>query len=87
MKSVLLSSLSIVLGGCVSVSPVLSTGDHAFMISVVSHNQWKEAIESGITQANDYCAKQSLKATITNTTTAGTDFMSSSKAQVWFTCK
>lgn len=38
-------------------------------------------------EANMFCAKQNLKATITNSTTAGTDLMSSSKSQVWFTCK
>ncbi len=57
------------------------------MISVVSHAQWKEAIERGVTGANEFCAKQNRKATITNSTTAGTDMMSSSKAQVWFTCE
>ena len=86
MKIVLLGFLFFVLSGCVSTSPVLPTGDHAYMISVVSHAQWKEAIESGVMQANEFCAKQNRKATITNSTTAGTDMMSSSKAQVWFTC-
>lgn len=87
MKITMLCFLFLVLSGCVSTSPVLPTGDDAYMISVVSHAQWKEAIETGVMQANEFCAKRDRKATITNTTTAGTDMMSSSKAQVWFTCK
>jgi len=79
--------LFLALGGCVSVSPALPTGDHSYMISVVSHAQWSEAIERGVVEANSFCASQGLKATITNSTTSGTDLMSSSKAQVWFICR
>jgi hypothetical protein len=75
------------LAGCVTASPVLPVGDNAYMISVVSHNQWKEAIETGVVQANEFCASKHQKATIDRSTTAGTDMMSSSKAQVWFSCK
>jgi hypothetical protein len=85
MKWLMISILMI--GGCVSTSPVLPTGENTYMISVVSHSQWNEAIETGVTQANAFCASKNLKATINNSTTAGTDFMSSSKAQVWFTCQ
>jgi hypothetical protein len=85
---ILVSGLALALQtGCVSVSPALPVGDNTYMISVVSHSQWSEAIESGIAQANEFCADKHLKAVITNTTTAGTDFMSSSKAQVWFQCQ
>ena len=76
-----------ILAGCVTASPVLLTGDNAYMIDVVSHNQWKQAIETGVVQANAYCASKNQRATITSSTTAGPDMMSSSKAQVWFTCK
>jgi putative hemolysin len=87
MKMLLVSSLLLLLvAGCVSVSPPFSVGDNAYLISVVSHAQWKEAIESGVNQANQFCANKGLRATVTNTSTAGTDFMSSSKAQVWFSC-
>jgi hypothetical protein len=76
-----------ILAGCVTASPVLPTGDNAYMIDVVSHNQWKQAIETAVVQANAFCASKNQRATIDNSTTAGTDMMSSSKAQVWFTCK
>jgi hypothetical protein len=72
--------------GCVSVSQPLPTGDNAYLISVVSHNQWKEAIERGVKEANQFCAGKDEIATVTKTTTVGTDMMSSSKAQVWFSC-
>lgn len=79
--------LVILLVGCVTTSPVLPVGDNTYLISVVSHNQWSEAIESGVLQANQFCAGKNLKAIVTNSTTAGTSMMSSSKAQIWFTCK
>lgn len=87
MKTALLCTLLFVVSGCVSVSPVLPTGENEYMISVVSHNQGKEAIVSGIQQANAFCAKSNRTAEVTATKTAGTDLMSSSKAQVWFTCE
>lgn len=73
--------------GCVSVSPVMSTGNNTYLISVVSHAQWSEAIETGVAQANQFCAAKGQMAAIANTSTAGTDLMSSSKAQVWFSCE
>jgi hypothetical protein len=82
----LLIGIVLLTAACVSVSSPLSVGDNAYLISVVSHAQWKEAIESGVNQANRFCASKGLRATVTNTSTAGTDFMSSSKAQVWFSC-
>jgi hypothetical protein len=78
---------TILLTGCVTASPVLPTGDNTYMIDVVSHNQWKQAIETAVVQANAFCASKNQLVTINNSTTAGTDMMSSSKAQVWFTCK
>lgn len=87
MKVALLGTSFLILGGCVSVSPVLPTGNNAYMVSIVSHNQWKEAIERGVVEADKFCARQNRIAKVTNSTTAGTDMMSSSKAQVWFTCE
>ena len=86
MKTLLATTSLGILGGCVSASPVLPTGENSYMISIVSHNQWKEAIERGVIEANQFCSKQGKKATVKNSTTAGTDLMSSSKAQVWFSC-
>jgi hypothetical protein len=81
-------SLTIVtlLTACAQVSPVILTGNNSYMISVVSHSQFSEAMVKASTDANQYCTNLGKKVVINHMDTAGTQFMSSSSARVQFSC-
>jgi len=68
-------------GGCVSVSPGMPVAENAL------HRLGRFTTTSGVKRLRaEYCAGKNQHATVTKTSTAGTDMMSSSEAQVWFTC-
>jgi hypothetical protein len=71
---------------CAQVSPVIPTGNNSYMISVVSHSQFSEAMVKATTDANTYCTSLGKKVVINHMDTAGTQFMSSSSARVQFSC-
>jgi hypothetical protein len=85
MKKTLLAFMA-VLSGCAQVSPVMPTGNNSYMISVVSHSQFSEAMVKANQQANAYCVSLGKKLVIDHMDTAGTQFMSSSSAKVQFSC-
>jgi hypothetical protein len=86
MNRAVLALGGILSAACAQVSPVMPTGNNSYMISVVSHSQFSEAMVKANTDANEYCAKQGKKVVINHMDTAGTQFMSSSSARVQFSC-
>jgi hypothetical protein len=84
MRAIIVAAL--ILSGCAQVSPVLSTGNNSYMISVVSHSQFSEAMVKASADADKYCATLGKKVVINHMDTAGTQFMSSSSARVQFSC-
>lgn len=85
MKALLVSAL-LALAGCAEVSPVMSTGNNSYLISVVSHSQFSEALVKATTEAGEYCTRQGKHVVVNQTDTAGTQFMSSCSARVQFAC-
>jgi hypothetical protein len=79
-------ALTVALTACANVSPVMPTGNNSYMISVVSHSQFSEALIKANHDAEAYCASQGKKVVINSADTAGTKFMSSSSARVQFSC-
>jgi hypothetical protein len=63
-------------------SPIVGKHD----LDCVPRTQWNEAFVKATTDANDYCTKQGKKTVINHMDTAGTQVMSSSTAQVQFSC-
>jgi hypothetical protein len=60
--------------------------NNPYIISVVSHSQFSEALIRANRDADAYCANQGKKVVINSIDTAGTQFMSSSSARVQFSC-
>jgi hypothetical protein len=77
---------TVALTACANVSPVMPTGNNSYMVSVVSHSQFGEALVRANHDADAYCASQGKKVVINSADTAGTKFMSSSSARVQFSC-
>lgn len=71
---------------CAQVSPVIPTGNNSYMISVVSHSQFSDAMVKASTDAGAYCTNLGKKVVVNHMDTAGTQFMSSSSAKVQFSC-
>jgi hypothetical protein len=78
--------LCFMLAGCVSTSPVMSTGKNSYLVTVQSHQQWHKAIIDGVQTANSFCASKGMLAVLNHTETGGTEFMASSTASVQFSC-
>jgi hypothetical protein len=78
--------LVVLVNGCVSTSPVMSTGRNSYLVTVQSHNQWHKAIIDGVQQANSYCQSKGMLAVVNQTQQGGTEFMASSTATVQFSC-
>jgi hypothetical protein len=74
------------LSACANVSPVMETGNNSYMVSVVSHSQFNEALIKANQEAAQYCAKQGKKIVVHQLDMKGTEFMSSSSARVQFSC-
>jgi hypothetical protein len=84
INAVIVGTLALV--ACAETSPVISTGNNSYLISVVSHSQFSQAMTQATTDANKYCADAGKKVVITHMDTQGTQFMSSSSAKVQFSC-
>lgn len=79
-------SLSLAVVACAQVSPLISTGNNSYIISVVSHSQFSEAMVQATQEANRYCEDRGKKVVINHVDTQGTQMMSSSSAHVQFSC-
>jgi hypothetical protein len=72
---IIAAAVPLIVAGCTDVSPVMPTGNNSYMVSVVSHSQWRDAVIKATTDANAYCTTQGKKAVINHMDTAGTQFM------------
>jgi hypothetical protein len=86
MNRAVLAFVGMLSAACAQVSPVIPTGNNSYMISVVSHSQFSEAMIKANKDADAYCASLGKKVVINHMDTAGTQFMSSSSARVQFSC-
>ena len=85
MKSFLMCLMSMLLGACVSTSPMSCHQSQQLLGErSKSHNQWHKAIIDGVQRANSYCQSKGMLAVVNQTQTGGTEFMASSTATVQF---